>query len=132
MNVIVCVDDDYGMLFNHRRQSSDWKLTEKIEELAEGKLWIHPFSEDLFPENVRVDEKMLEHAGDGEFCFVENLDLTPYKEKTEILYLIHWNRKYPSDFKFNKKLLKEFQIKKTEDFIGKAHEKITMEAYRRA
>lgn len=36
MRLIVCLDDKNGMAFNHRRQSRDRIVTEKIEELAKG------------------------------------------------------------------------------------------------
>ena len=35
MRLIVCLDDKNGMAFNHRRQSRDRIVTEKIEETGE-------------------------------------------------------------------------------------------------
>ena len=35
MNVIVCVDNDMGMLFNHRRQSRDKNVVDIICNLTE-------------------------------------------------------------------------------------------------
>ena len=37
MQVIVCVDDGMGMLFNHRRQSRDRVLIQRILEITKGK-----------------------------------------------------------------------------------------------
>ena len=37
MTLIVCVDDNMGMLFNHRRQSKDVVVRERILKQAEGK-----------------------------------------------------------------------------------------------
>ena len=41
MKIIVCVDDNFGMLFNNRRQSKDQMLLEdmmgKIEKIAHSK-----------------------------------------------------------------------------------------------
>lgn len=34
MRVIVCVDDNGGMLFNHRRQSRDRVLCERVLQMA--------------------------------------------------------------------------------------------------
>ena len=50
MNIIVCIDDNQGMLFNKRRQSRDVKVLEDIATLTDT-LWISSFSEKLF-ENV--------------------------------------------------------------------------------
>ena len=50
MRLIVCLDDKNGMAFNHRRQSRDRIVTEKIEELAKGSvLRLSPYSAKLFP-----------------------------------------------------------------------------------
>ena len=35
MRVIVCVDDNGGMLFNHRRQSRDRVLCERVLQMAD-------------------------------------------------------------------------------------------------
>lgn len=49
MRLIVCLDDKNGMAFNHRRQSRDRIVTEKIEELVKGStLHFSPNSEKLF------------------------------------------------------------------------------------
>lgn len=132
MNVMVCVDDDYGMLFNHRRQSSDQKLIERIKVIAKQRLWITEFSSKLFDCDIKTDQNMLGKAESDDFCFVENLRLMPYLDKINKLYVFHWNRKYPSDFKLDLNLAKDFVLEKTEDFVGKSHEKITMEVYSHA
>lgn len=44
MKLIVCMDDKNGMAFNHRRQSRDRVLAERIMELTENaKLYIAPY-----------------------------------------------------------------------------------------
>ena len=41
MKIIVCVDNQNGMMFNHRRQSQDRVLRKRILELTGGeKLWM--------------------------------------------------------------------------------------------
>ena len=37
MKIIVCVDNQNGMMFNHRRQSQDRVLRKRILELTGGK-----------------------------------------------------------------------------------------------
>ena len=81
MILIVCVDDHNGMMFNHRRQSQDRILRGDILELAEGKiLWMDAYSKKQFVEEgmtqIRVEEDFLQKAGEGEFCFAEDADLS--------------------------------------------------------
>jgi len=45
------------------------------------------------------------------------------------IYLYKWNRKYPSDVKFPKDMLKNFDMDGAADFEGNSHEKITEERY---
>lgn len=97
MNIIVCIDDNGGMLFNQRRQSRDKVLLEDMMNMVSGmgkKLWIAPFSEKMlqpYKENcpfITVDEAFLEKADAPDYCFVENNALQQWKEKidTVILY----------------------------------------------
>lgn len=137
MNIIVAVDDDYGMLFHNRRQSKDCALRKKIESLVQGKtLWMNAFSRKQFEEEniaYSVAEDFLNQAGQGEYCFVEDQSLLPKKEEVEELILFRWNRKYPSDFKLD--LIPEkcgFHCTKTEEFVGNSHEKITLEQWIKA
>ena len=46
MNIIVCLDDNLGMLFNKRRQSKDRRVLEDIEKFT-NEVLISPFSENL-------------------------------------------------------------------------------------
>ncbi len=135
MNVILCVDDNYGMLFNHRRQSSDWVLLEHIVGLVgENRLWMNAYSEKLFLKldlpHILTDENYIEKAEKGDFCFVEDLDITNYYEEIESLILFKWNRRYPADmcFAFDANL---WVLEDSEDFSGHSHEKITKEIYRK-
>lgn len=128
MTVIICTDDDFGMTFFGKRQSSDRVLTERI--LKNENLVISPFSAKLFEEyNVKTDPDFLSNAGDTDVCFTENADITDYIEKISKIILYKWNRRYPSDKKFNKALLSGFTLVSAEDFAGYSHEKITEEIY---
>ena len=134
MNVIICIDDNQGMLFNKRRQSKDAKVIEDIMGLTD-ELWISPFSEKLFEDEdirtnaiIQVVDDALNHAGAGAYCFVENEKLLPYQNDIEQLIVYQWNRKYPSDFKLDLNL-NEWKLIETMDFSGKSHEKITREIY---
>lgn len=132
MIIIVCIDDNYGMMFNHRRQSQDKELRKTILQEAKGKkLWMNSYSAKQFEENcseISVDEKFLQKAETGDYCFVEDIDIEPYIDYIDELILIRWNRVYPADT-YLKIDLSEWFLRKKEEFKGNSHEKITLEDY---
>ncbi|MBQ8163536.1 MAG: ribonuclease Z [Clostridia bacterium] len=132
MKVIICIDDDCGMLFNKRRQSRDSKLIEDINALTD-KLYITSFSEKLFKDakySVTVNDSMLDIAGKDDFCFVEDRDISPYENKIDKIIIYKWNRRYPSDFKFTFDLKRAgFSLASAYEFEGTSHEKITREVF---
>ena len=86
MILILCVDDRGGLMFNRRRQSQDRILRADILELTDGKnLWMNAYSRKQFAESdaekILVDETFLDAAGNGEFCFVENADVSGCVER---------------------------------------------------
>ncbi len=134
MKLIICLDDDGGMLFNHRRQSRDSKVVEKIIEFTDGcRLWVNEYSAKLFDKDkVCVSEDALEQSDDLDYCFVENVDPIPYADKASTIYIFKWNRKYPSDMKFEYIPSEHgMRLTKTEDFAGTSHDKIIMEVWER-
>ena len=151
MKIIVCVDNQNGMMFNHRRQSQDRVLRKRILELTGGKkLWMNAYSQKQFlqdlqgngtmPERqepsgqsgqlgqIQVDDAFLEKAGTGEYCFVEDMDVVPYESRIEEVILYHWNRDYPADMYF-KVDLSGWNLAETQEYAGFSHEKITEERY---
>lgn len=130
MQIIVCVDDNMGMLFNKRRQSRDKMVVEDILKNAE-KVWLHPFSQELFQEHtdkIIADEEFLSKAQGNEICFVENQVLQPYLQYIDKIVLYRWNRKYPSDFKMDIPL-ESLELVEQDEFPGNSHDKITKETY---
>lgn len=135
MTVMLCIDDKNGMMFNHRRQSRDRAVQEQIlRQAGSGRLWMSPYSGKLFRDlgaaKILTDEAFLEKAQEGEFCFVEDRDLSPYKEKISRVIVFKWNRVYPADT-FLTLDLGSYTLENTEEFAGNSHEKITKEMYRR-
>lgn len=132
MHLIVVVDDNFGMLFNKRRQSQDRVLRQKISELTkDSKLYINPYTLKQFKEeyqNLVVVENPLEMTEDGSYCFIENMDVKPYEEKCEKIIVYYWNRVYPKDLKFNIDLSNWKCIEEIE-FVGNSHDKITQKIY---
>ena len=135
MNVIVCVDDSLGMLFNNRRQSRDSVLIDRVIEMCDkSRLWIGEFSRSLFSTFdcpiMIINANFLNEAVAGDYCFVENVHLTPFIDKIEKLIVFKWNRSYPSDFCLDIDLSK-WSLVSSNDFKGSSHEEITMEVYKR-
>ena len=130
MKVIVCIDDNKGMLFNKRRQSRDVKVLEDIVSLT-NEVWIDSFSEQLFEGikiKVNILDALLEDAPKGAYCFIEDKRLKPHESNIEHLIIYKWNRSYPSDFKLDLDL-KEWKLVESLDFAGNSHDKITREKY---
>lgn len=130
MRIVVCVDDNYGMMFNRRRQSRDKILADDVLEMTSGqKLWMNAYSEQLFEgKDIIVEEEFLSRAGEEDFCFVENKSVQPYVEQVKEVILYKWNRKYPADFRFDLDLNGWKRVEEKE-FAGSSHEKITRERY---
>ena len=135
MILIVCIDKNGGMAFNNRRQSQDLKLRERILTITKNStLLMNSYSMDLFGEHsqIRADEHFLDNAIEDDYCFAEDIDITPYENKITKIILYKWNRAYPSDLKFGISLSDGWKLVKTEDFQGNSHENITEEIYERA
>ena len=133
MRVIVCVDDNGGMVFNIRRLSRDIVLCERVLEMVEGnKLYMNAYSAKLFPEDSRivVSENYLEEAGEQDFCFVEKEPLALYFDRITECVVFKWNRVYPADWHLDIDFGKMTKVQEDE-FVGFSHEKITMEVYQR-
>lgn len=133
MIVIVCLDENGGMMFNRRRQSRDRVVTERIRSLCRGSvLWMNAYSAEIYGElegvEVRTAEDFLTRAKEGEWCLAETGGLGPVKERIEGLRVFWWNRKYPSDVRLDVEL-SEWEKVSTLEYPGYSHEKITEEDY---
>ena len=131
MNIVICIDDKNGMLFNRRRQSRDSVLCERVlAHSSKSNLWINEYSSSLFsPDTVKVDKNFFEKAEDGDYCFIEDDDFLPYLNKIKRIIIYRWNRVYPSDKKFDDSVLASRRLIESTDFKGSSHEKITEEIY---
>ena len=134
MILMVCLDDRDGMLFHNRRQSMDSRVREYMIDLCRGKpLWMNNYSAGQFSQihpNFCIAEDFLEKAGAGEYCFVENMDAAAAADRAEEVVIFRWNRRYPADVRFPIALFSDkWTLKKTEEFSGSSHERITVEVY---
>lgn len=135
MHIIICLDDDNGMLFHDRRQSQDAKLrADVLERLGERELWMNAYSAKQFVDaggvRIHVSEAFLEEAWKDDYCFVEDQPLLQYAERIQDVICYRWNRRYPSDVKLDLSLEGWEMVEETE-FAGKSHERITRTVYRR-
>lgn len=133
MVLIICVDNNFGTMFNSRRQSQDKLLRERIIELSrKSKLWMNHYSEKQFEGhnilNLNVSDNFINEAQNGEFCFVEKENAANFEALVEIIVLYKWNCSYPFDETFAIDL-KKWKCVETNDFEGSSHKKITEEIY---
>ena len=135
MNIIICLDDNNGMMFNKRRQSQDRILRADLKEFIKDKdLYMNNYSYKLYKDidngNIKVSENFLEQCTENDFCLVEDKLLNNYINKNIIIY--KWNRIYPSDLYFDINLTSNsWELLETKEFEGSSHEKITRIIYRR-
>ena len=128
MHLIVCIDERYGLSFGGRRLSRDREVITHMLHMTRGsKLWVHPYSADLFPaDSVLKDADYLEKADVDDYCFLEKGDI-PQTPSSVILY--RWNRTYPATEHFPQQILQTMNRASQEEFPGHSHEKITVERY---
>ena len=137
MNIIICLDDKNGMMFNKRRQSQDKILRLDIEKLVQNKnLYMNDYSYKLYKDidngNITVYDNFLDECDDNDFCLVEDKLLSNYINKINTLIIYKWNRIYPSDLYFDIDLQnQDWKLIDEQEFAGSSHEKITKKIYRR-
>ena len=131
---IAIVDNSMGMLFNHRRQSRDRVLVQRILEITRGHaFWMSAYTAALFEPlspGIHVDERFYERAASGEFVLAETIPPGACEKEIEKVILYHWNRDYPADVYFPVDL-SVWKCVETKEFAGSSHEKITRERYTR-
>lgn len=137
MNIIICLDDNNGMMFNKRRQSQDRILRADLKEFIKDKdLYMNNYSYKLYKDidngNIKVSENFLEQCTENDFCLVEDKLLNNYINKINNIIIYKWNRIYPSDIYFDINLTSNsWELLETKGFEGSSHEKITRIIYRR-
>ena len=136
MEIIVCLDDYGGMLFNSRRQSRDRLLIEDImSNLGDKKLYISEYSRILFEAyegRYEIVNDFSNVSDDNCVCFVENVSVKPYIDRISAVTVYNWNRVYPRDFVFDINLENEgFSLMSSYEFKGYSHDNIRKEVYER-
>lgn len=130
MHIVLCIDERNGMSFNRRRVSSDRVVSSRVLQHVTGRLLVSSYSAKLFEDaEVCIDDALLENAGQGDTCFVENLDFLQYLDRIATITVYRWNRHYPSDTKLPQNTLDAFTLTETAEFAGNSHDVITEEKY---
>lgn len=131
MNVILCLDDNKGLLFNNRRQSRDKAVLEDVFKILNGeRLVVTSFSEKLFSdciENIIVDDNPFNNE-ENTYIFAENLSLQQFATKIDKIIVYNWNRAYPCDFYCDVDF-SHFQLVEEAELAGNSHEKITKQIF---
>ncbi len=136
MKIVLCLDNEAGLMFNNRRQSRDSAIIKDlISSLGGNALTISEYSRKLFAEyedatRVIPDDEFTEALakGDEGVYFVENTDIAPFTDCITEIIAYKWNRLYPADLYCTVDFSK-FTIKSENEFKGSSHEKITKAVY---
>lgn len=136
MHIIVCLDNQNGMLFNHRRQSRDRAVIVDILQNLDGRiLKVRKCSTDIFPvdgETIWVSDKSPADVEADQICFLEDAPLSPILDQITTLTIYRWNRDYPGDFYLDIDPIQAgFRLQASTEFPGYSHDKITKEVYER-
>ena len=131
MNIIICLDDKNGILFNNRRQSRDAAVCQRILALAkDSALWMNAYSAKLFVGgDIKISDDFLSAVGVGEYCFLENNDFLMYGGEIEKVIVYRWNKVYPADVKVDSAFFSGKKLVQSTDFAGNSHARITEEIY---
>ena len=136
ITVAVVLDDREGMMLFGKRQSRDRVMISEFVTSNEGKeIFISPFSKLIFEPhpNVKIVENPFLESTDGSACFIENFLLSPYLDMIETLIIYRWNRRYPSDVRFDVNVDEAgYKLQSVIEYEGSSHDKITKETYTRS
>ncbi len=137
MTLIVCLDEKDGMMFHNRRQSQDRSVrADIIRSCGDEVLRMNAYSYRMFQADtgvsVSVSDDFLILAETGDYCFVEDQDVTSFADRIHTAILYRWNRNYPADRYFSLDLADgSWELERREEWEGFSHERITKEVYKR-
>lgn len=129
MKVIVCIDDNNGMMFNKRRVSQDAVVRADILAMVK-KLEMNSYSAKQFEMSDKIIVNDNVPVKSDNWQFIEDNTLLNYQDEIDEIVIYYWNRIYPSDLQLEIDLAL-FNRVEVGEFIGKSHEKIKKETYRK-
>lgn len=132
MTLIICVDNNGGILFNNKRQSKDRILRKYLLDIVEKEnsyIAMSPYTYSQFKDNERKEIIDVKDAFsfDEDYIFLEQ-SISISWEKVNNLILCCWNRDYPADEYFNLPIGVECVLRKTEEIESDSHT-LTIETY---
>ncbi len=133
LNLIVCMDEQNGIMFNKRRQSRDSAVCRDVLDMIEAaSLYTDRYSYRLFEEfgdgRVICCREPALSAGRGDYCFAEDMDMTAAASKADKVIVYCWNKTYPADRYFDVDT-ERFELVTQTEFEGSSHKKITKKVY---
>ena len=134
MKLIICVDDNNGVAFNHRRLSFDRKVFQEIQELVNksgGDLWCTLYSKKLLSKNidgqVLATDTCMYWAEPNDFVFLELIgDITPYLNRVNEIYLFGSDTKLDLSFLDANSSVCHWTRTAIKEFQGTSHDVITL------
>ncbi len=143
MKIITCLDKNNGMSFHGKRQSRDEVVIKDIVNfISENnyKLIMNENSYRLFLKyNSEINDMKSnficykdseELYDDVDYCFVETFNIEKIKDEIKELIIYRWDKVYPSTIKFDVSCT-TLDLFKADEIIGRSHEKIIREVYRK-
>ena len=132
MTVIICVDNNGGILFNGKRRSKDRIFRKYLLDIVEKKnsrIAMLPYTYSQFKEDEgkELTDVKEEFSFDEDYIFLERA-IPILWEKVNNLILCCWNRDYPADEYFNLPIGVECILQKTEEIVSDSHT-LTIETY---
>lgn len=124
MKLIVCVDKENGILFNHRRVSRDREIIADLLK-EEEQIKILESSKNLFGESEKVE--VCSDFNPEDTIFWE--DTIPQDFPIDELIVYRFDKVYPSDVKLNIDL-SQLDLESVEVIPGYSHTEILKEVYR--
>lgn len=141
MTVCVCLDDNNGVMFNHRRQSQDRIQRERVIQLAKDSvLWMTPYTLTLYRPQlcsrppIFIARDFDSPVAEDAFCIIEGACPANLIKKANRVVIYRWNRIYPADITFDMRLLAApvWRLVNMETFNGSSHKEMTEEIWERA
>ena len=133
MNLILCLENDNGMMFNHRRESQDRSLIQRVLKVTGSEtICVKPYSLSLFnaaDDRIRVINDYSQ-VNENEYFFDEDTDPVKFIDAIDKVIIYRWNRTYPADLRCTVDMT-NFQLTSSYDFEGTSHERITEEMYKK-
>ena len=132
MKLVVCLDENNGISFFHKRQSQDELQRKNLFELiGNSKLFVSDYSYDLYKDfefNFEIIDEKTKIIENSVFLY-EGDFLEKFLQSVDEIIIYFWNRDYPFDEIFEEFQEDYWKEKEVFEFKGKSHDKITRKIF---